>query len=466
MAPDHDRYGTQEYAGDRATRTHRTMQHMPDEDRSTRADLQDSITGSQAAELAPEVRMGDDRAIGDTPNWDGFDSQQLYDFATRDNSPTTADDLGRAFNTGGNRLADAANGLIEAVSQLGGAWTGVAADSARAALGPLAGAAGGAGQTAQMMGVQMSRQSVAANEVRKLPPPQQFDQQQSLHAMVAGGPVAMQADLKTQKDAADAVKREQISYLNAYTQAMSSVDARTPSFVPPPPGEITGGSAGDTLITGGPVPFTAGAGGAGPRAGADAQFTGRPGPGSGSGTGVDGGPSGGPGEGPGLVPAGGPGTSSASFVPPGTAAPGPNRAAPLGGTPNSTTAGPGGFGGFPLGATAAGGGAVGSGTSGRAAGGSGSAGGARAGGPGAGEGGRSGGSRGGVPAGLAGPGASGTRGGSGGTGGMGAGGGRRDGEDDDEHGRPSYLLEGDSESTFGSDQLAAPSVIGSDDDQD
>ena len=82
--------------------------------------------------------MGDDRAIGDTPNWDGFDSQQLYDFATQDNSPTTADDLGRAFNTGGNSLADAANGLFDAVTRLDGAWSGVAADSARAALAPLA----------------------------------------------------------------------------------------------------------------------------------------------------------------------------------------------------------------------------------------------------------------------------------------------------------------------------------------
>jgi hypothetical protein len=458
MAPDHDRYDTQEYAGDRATRTHRTMQHMPDEDRSSRADLQDSISGSQAAELAPEVRMGDDRAIGDTPNWDGFDSQQLYDFATRDNNPTTADDLGRAFNTGGNSLADAANGLFDAVSRLDGAWTGVAADSARAALAPLARAAGGAGQTAQMMGVQMSRQSLAATEVRKLPPPQQFDQKQSMTAMLAGGPAAMQADLKAQKDAADAVKREQISYLRAYTQAMSSVDAQTPSFVPPPAGGISPGSGADARITGGPVPFTAGAGGFGSSAGSGPRFDDRPGPGSE--TGSDGGQGPGPGAGPGLVPTGGPGTSSASFTPAGTT-PVPTTTAPLGGAPHGTTAGPGGFGGLPLGATAAGGGAVGSGTNGGRTAGGGSAGGARAGGLGAGEGARQGGSRGSVPAGIAGPGAAGTRGGMGS--GMGAGGGRRDGEDDDEHGRPSYLLEGDPESTFGSDQLAAPSVIGSDD---
>ena len=44
-----------------------------------------------------EVRMGEDRAIGDPPNWAGFDSGQLYEFATRNNDPATADDLAGIF---------------------------------------------------------------------------------------------------------------------------------------------------------------------------------------------------------------------------------------------------------------------------------------------------------------------------------------------------------------------------------
>lgn len=42
----------------------------------------------------------------------------------------------------------------------------------------------------------------------------------------------------------------------------------------------------------------------------------------------------------------------------------------------------------------------------------------------------------------------------------GAGRGKGEKEDDDEHERPAYLVEGDPESTFGSDQLTAPPVIG------
>ena len=446
MAPNNEHYNTQEYAGDRATRTHRTMQHMPDEDRSTRVDIQDTITGSQAAELAPDVRMGDDRAIGDTPNWDGFDSKALYNFATQNNSPTTADDLGRTFNTGGNGLADAANGLLDAVTQLDGAWSGVAADSARAALAPLAQAAGQAGQTAQMMGVQMSRQSVAATEVRKLPPPQDFDQQQSLNAMLAGGPAAMQADLKAQKDASDAVKREQISYLNTYTQAMNSVDSQTPSFVPPPAGQIKPGSGGDARITGSAVPYSGSHGTVSHLAGSgDTSGTttgvGPRGTGSNTGTGT------GIGVGDTFPGAGqNTGTSAAGYTPP----------APVSTTPTTATA-PG----------APGSGAPQQGGFGAGFSGFGGAGGAGAGGAeGTGRGGlgTNTGARGPVPTGVGGQGVAGQGAAGRGAGGMGAGGGRRNGEDDDEHERPAFLVEGDPEGTFGSDQLTAPSVIGGDED--
>jgi hypothetical protein len=65
-----------------------------------------------------------------------------------------------------------------------------------------------------------------------------------------------------------------------------------------------------------------------------------------------------------------------------------------------------------------------------------------------------------VPAGVAG------QGGAGRGAGMGGAGGRRRDEDDDERERPSFLLEGDPESTFGDDQLVAPSVIGAADEDD
>src|SRR6266498_3013303 len=432
MAPNNEHhYDTNRYAGDQAADTRRAMNHMPDEDRVPTADLQNSINRQQATDLSHGVRFGDDRVIGDTPNWDSFESDQLYKFATDNNSPYTADDLGRAFNDGGNGLADAANGLFDAVSRLDGAWTGVAADSAKGALKPLAQAAGTAGQTAQLMGVSMSQQSVAASEVAKLPPPKTFNQQQSLNAMVTGGPAAMQADLKTQKDAADAVKREQISYLNTYTSSMSAVDAKTPSFVPPTE-TIGGGGSNSNSITGERV-YIPPTGGGTPHVGStttgapSGKYTGAAGPGA-AGPDSDNGQT----DQSGFTAMPGLNTGTSGFTPPSTTGPTPSTFGPTGvpggGVPSAGSGGFGpGFGSFgtPGGAGGAGG----------------------AGAPGAGSGGPgSGGSSAGRPmgpGGMGGPG-SGAGGGRGGAGG-GAPRGKGENEEDKEHERPSYLVEGDPE---------------------
>src|SRR5262245_39446270 len=223
----HDHYDSQTYAGDSASQAQRGQQHLPPEDRSTRTELQADYAADQSKTLSAQgVRMGDDRAIGSTPNWDGMTSTQLHAAATQNNSPNTADNLGRAFNEGGNRLADAANRLMAAIGKLDAAWTGKAAESAKGALNPLADAAGQAGLAAQLMGAQMARQTAAASEVRKLPPPVEFDYQSELQTALANpNPVAGMADMKAKKDHADAVKREQVSYLNSYTQSMSAADA-------------------------------------------------------------------------------------------------------------------------------------------------------------------------------------------------------------------------------------------------
>ncbi len=441
MAPNNEHhYDTQRYAGDQAADTRRVMNHMPDEDRSPTHEIQQSINSSQAAELAPAVRMGDDRVIGDTPNWDSFTSEQLYKFATENNSPTTADDLGRAFNGGGNSLAEAANGLFEAVSRLDSAWSGVAADSARKALAPLAKAAGVAGQTAQMMGVQMSQQSVAATEVRKLPPAKEFNHQQQLDAMLTGGPLAMQQDLRAQKDAADAVKREQISYLNTYTSSLTTVDAQTPSFVPPPErigggGDTRGSTPGYTVSI--PTTSTVRYDGGTTTGAPTSRYTGVAGPGGSDGF-------------AGHTDQ----TDQSNFTP----VPGLNTGA-SNYTPNPTAPAPSTFG---PGVTPGGGPGAGSGGFG---GGFGNFGGG-AGGTGAGAGAGSGqGSNPGAGPRPGGPGAFGApAGGRGGAGGMGgAPRGKGDREEDEEHNRPAYLVEGDPESTFGNDAMTAPPVIGSDD---
>ncbi len=469
-------YGTQEYAGDRAAEVARGQQHMPQEDRSSRHEIEGSIARSQAEALASEVRMGDDRVVV-APNWQGRTSTELHAAATQANAPTSADSLGRGFNDGGNRLAEAANRLYEAVGKLESAWEGAAADSARQALTPLAASTGQAGVTAQYMGAAMSRQAAAAAAVRSLPGPVEFDAATELNkALLNPNPIAGLADMSVKAERAKAVKQEQVGYLDTYTRTMAEVDSSTPSFVPPEP-KIREGGGDDGFRGGGGVDYRGGPGGGRNPFPTGAGHQAVP-------SGHDQG-SGAPPSTP-QVPAvtgGGSGTSAAGYVPPGGATPTFTNPGHQGGQPIAGGGGPG-FTGGPAFTGGPGGTGLGRGPGGPGAGGPGARGaggpgnpGARgaggAGGPGARgvAGGGDGGARGGARAG-AGPVEESTRGrqgaqAGGGAGGRnaggaggGAGGGKGQGEEDTEHQRPSYLIEPDPEDTFGTDQITAPPVIG------
>ncbi|SDD82873.1 hypothetical protein [Actinokineospora iranica] len=467
MAPNggEHRYGTQEYAGDRAADVQRGQRNMPQEDRSTSHEIQHSIAASQAAKLAPEVRMGDDRVV-QPQNWASRTSTELFAAATQINNPTTADTLGRGFNESGNRLVEAANRLYEAVAKLEHAWQGAAADSARQALTPLAAQAGQAGVTAQYMGTAMARQATAAAAVKNLPQPVEFDASTELNKALANpNPIAGMADMAAKAEEAKAVKQEQVTYLENYTQAMTAVDSATPSFVPPET-RIEGGGGDGGFRGGGGVDYRNGPGG-----GADLT------PGGSGHTSPSGLTPGGQGGHtpntphapsiPGAQTPGGlsSGTNAAGYTPPSSTTHVPNYSA-TGANPNLSGQG-GGFGGGPF---AGGRGGFGPGGGVGGAGGRGGAGLGARGGAGAfsagdadGRGGRPGGpgltaaeeaarARQGQGAGTGGRNASGM--------GAGAGGGRGQGDEDTEHQRPSYLIEPDPEDTFGTDQITAPPVIG------
>jgi hypothetical protein len=439
-------YDTETYAGDRADQVNRAQRNLPQEDRSTRAELEADVAVDQSARLAPHVRMGDDRVIGSPPNWEAMTSTELHAAATQRNSPDTADNLGRAFNDGGNRLAEAANRLLTAVAKLDAAWSGKAADAARGALIPLAESVGQAGVAAQLMGAQMARQTAAASEVRKLPPPQEFDYQSELRQALANpNPVAGMADMQAKKEQADAVKREQVAYLNAYTQTMSAVDSQTPSFIEPA-ASISGGDGSSSRITGGGIDYRGPAGdphqGTAPAPGGPGRGVAMPGFGA-----------------PGDPAAGGDGENQEIAALPGFGTSGLNTGASgyAPGAPHTAPGLPGGIApGAPAGAPGAGSGGFGNAFGsfgGPAAGGAPGRGpSAAAGLPGAAEAAGSGGRGAGPVAGAA-------RAGAAGTGPMAGGrGGRK--EEDEEHDRPSYLIEGDPEGAFGSDEPTAPPVIG------
>jgi hypothetical protein len=186
---------------------------------------------------------GSDRAIGSPPNWASQESAQLYQGATLNNDPATAEATGQAWKSHGDELHQAANDLYNAISELGNAWVGQGSGAAQGTLVGIANSSQQAGDAAHTMSSRMAQQAVAAAEVKKMPAPKNFDPAKQTAAMLAGGPAAMVADMKQQADEAKSVHAQQVQYFNAYTQAMSEVDDSTPSFGPdslglPPDGTI------------------------------------------------------------------------------------------------------------------------------------------------------------------------------------------------------------------------------------
>ncbi|MEU6643270.1 hypothetical protein ABZ863_12045 [Saccharomonospora sp. NPDC046836] len=187
---------------------------------------------AQAQSRPDGFDYGDDRAIGDRPNWYAQDSQQLYSFATVNNEPGSAEEIGQQWSSHSASLQQAADDLYNAIAELGAAWIGQGAGAAQGSLVAIANSSSQASEAANTMSSRLAQQASAAAELKKMPQPVEFDPGAQTAAMLADGPAAMVKDMKPQFDAAQDVKAQQVAYLEAYTTAMSEVDSTTPSFGP------------------------------------------------------------------------------------------------------------------------------------------------------------------------------------------------------------------------------------------
>ncbi|QFU85746.1 WXG100 family type VII secretion target [Amycolatopsis sp. YIM 10] len=255
--------------------------NVPLGDNSSTVDIVESARGRTDG---PDI--GDDRAITNPPNWQAQESQQLYEGATVNNDPGTAEATSQVWSQHSKDLTQAANDLYNAISELGAAWVGQGAGAAQGTLVAIANSSSTASQAASTMSTRLAQQAAAAAEVKKMPAPKQFDPQKQTEAMLAGGPAAMVADMKAQSDAADEVKAQQVAFFNRYTQAMSEVDSTTPSFGPESLGlkPFTGTGPSGLGLTGvsGGVPSVGGASVTGPYGGYSGDYAGSGSPGLGS----------------------------------------------------------------------------------------------------------------------------------------------------------------------------------------
>ncbi|WIX81318.1 hypothetical protein QRX50_11395 [Amycolatopsis carbonis] len=223
-------------------------------DNSVSQNIVDSARGR-----AGGFEMGGDRAIANPPNWNAQESHQLYNGATTDNDPGTAEATGQHWTKHGTELKTASDDLFNAVADLGNAWVGEGAAGAQGALVSIANSGTQASDAAHTMADRLAKQAAAAAEVKKMPAPLDYDPKQAMSAALAGGPAALAADQKAQADAANDVKAQQVAFFNAYTQSMKEVDNTTPSFGPdslgmkPTPTHFNGNDFGNVGTISAPV---------------------------------------------------------------------------------------------------------------------------------------------------------------------------------------------------------------------
>jgi hypothetical protein len=468
--------------------------------------VQDSYNqemSAQAAELARglELRQG---PIMQCSNYMATAHRQLKTMVTEDVDPATVRDNGEWWVNAGNAMVTFQRSVDQAIRSSTTEWQGDAGDAARTFMTDIGNWIGTAGQGAQLAGVQTDLQGSALEEAkRNMPEPVDFNLDAANQDLQStSNPLELMSKLNTyqsQYNAQQAAHEEAAGIVGSYDSSLATASTM-PAFGPPPQ---MGGTTGITEVEQNEVGET-GTNNPNVNNNVDSRTTTTSGsnqpPGTGTGIpssppGSSGNPSnpgganqpGGPG---GVTIPGGSGSGSGSgggttpssevpgannrpglgqFPPPGPGnQPGqnpniPSTALPITALPGSSAGdlerggGRGGGIGSRSGFGPGGSGGYGPGSGGPGSGGPGSSGqGGLGRGPGAGGGYGPGGAFAAESAAMRGAGARGAAGG----GMMPMGGQRGEGDEDSEHQRASYLVEGDPDAVFGTDEVTAPPVIG------
>ncbi|MFC4005063.1 hypothetical protein ACFS2C_27350 [Prauserella oleivorans] len=413
-------------------------------------------------------------------NYPGHEHEQLKQFVTENLRAEDIQGISDAYAELVSVLEDLSSRLNEGVGKSRQEWEGDAAEQAHGFFQSLGTWSDGNAQNAKLASEVIAQEgNAAATAKNTMPEPVPFDWRTEFKKLVTSNPFDLADNIsetmetyRRSQEAHDEAARVMTTYDNELYQAAS----KQPAFSEPPTFGA-GGSDGVRMPSASAaisVPGGDAGTGASGYAGGSISGTGT-GPGGSGGGGsfsVPGG-SGGSSGGGGYTPVPAPlqsGRNTGAGMPSGTRPSGYRPPTATGRVPSGggSNSGFGGMGAMPVGGMAAGG--MGGGSSDYSSklgrGGFGPGGSAAVGGTGAGPGAASGAARpgmGGMPG--AAPGAAAAAGGAGrgagGMGAMGAGAGRGgQGSEDAEHQRPTYLVEGDPDEVFGTDERTAPPVIG------
>lgn len=425
----------------------------------------DQFTAEQHDRLMHGIAMRGGPQVGGT-NYLGISHDKLHEMVNNDIDPGTVDAAGAAWNEVGVALRGIGDRLTTASAATEQAWSGSAAEGARGFNSGVAGWSETTAQGALLSSNNMATQSNAAGSAKStVPPPMDYSPwDQVTDLLSAPDPVSGANTVRAKLAQQQELHRQAADAVAAYDQTLSNSSSTMPAFETPPAfdpsyHDPTGAPAGGSEPPPGHPRQVAPVGGPPLSGGTRPPSSESSPPTSGPGSGLSPDPNRAPDD-PGIRQPGSTGTdpSRANHGQGGPGGTGVGMDGP-GGLGSAGGRGPGeaGFGEAPVGGWGGGPGGVGE------RGGFGGPGG-------------SGGGRGGVEGRVPGPGAgalaaeqaamgrgaagaAGARGAAG-LGGipMAAGGSGRGGEDE-EHERPSYLLEDDPDALFGTDEAASPPVI-------
>ncbi|RSM83360.1 hypothetical protein DL991_02755 [Amycolatopsis sp. WAC 01375] len=404
------------------------------------------------------------------PNGDylGYDHQKLEQFVNSNLNVEQVSEVSTAYHDIHKAFDTFSRTMDQAVTASQGTWEGDAAGNAQGYFKSLSKWSESNSQNAKLASETIYDQGTAASTVKNtMPKPIPFDWKDEVGGWMTSNPFNLgdniDKSIQKQKDSQEA-HTQAASAMNSYDKSLYEAASKQPAFAEPPkfgegggggiddpgkrqpyqvpPGSNTPGSnnPGNTYIP----PGSGGGGSGGGGGGGGGYGSNLPGPGSTTGSGSL--PSGttpsGFQNGPAPITTPGPNNNTAMPMSPMPMAP-PMMGGGMGDSEYNSRSGRGG-----------GGGGFGPGSGAGSTPGSGSASGAaRPGGVGAAES-AAGRGMGGLGGGAAG------RGGPGMGGGMGGRGQQADGDEDTEHQRPTYLVEGDPDEVFGTDMRTAPPVIG------
>ncbi len=414
-------------------------------------------------------------------DYQGYDHEKLEQFIKNDLNVEQVTKVSTAYHDIHKAFESFATTMTEAVKASEGTWDGDAAGNAKGYFQSLSKWSDANSQNAKLASETIYDQGTAASHVKNtMPAPIPFNWKDEVGGWVTSNPFNLSDNIdksiEKQQQSQDA-HIEAASAMHTYDKALYDAASKQPVFAEPPkfgvdgddginrplpyqvpPGPGTPGDdrpgRGDTYI-----PPGGGSGGSGSGSGSGGGGGGGGGGGSYIPPGTPGLPGPGSSTGSGSIPSG---TTPSGFqnMPPPISTPGPNNnqnAMPMSPMPMSPMMG-GGMGDSEYngrGGRGTGGGGFGPGSGAGSTPGAGSASGAaRPGGVGAAE------AAAGRGMGGLGAGGAGGRGGAGMGGGMGGRGQQADGDEDTEHQRPTYLVEGDPDEVFGTDLRTAPPVIG------